>query len=107
MEQSEKVGFYSLGINVFLVVLKGVLGWLSGSIGLIADAIHSLTDVISSGTVVAGIKLSRRKSKNFPYGLYKVENLVSLVSSILIFLAGYEIIRMVFTRAQRLEQKYI
>lgn len=107
MEQSEKIGIYSFGINLLLVAIKAVLGYLSGSIGLIADAIHSCTDVISSATVVAGIRLSRRKSRNFPYGLYKVENLVSLVSSILIFVSGYEIIHMVFTRQNKLNPKYL
>lgn len=107
MEQSEKIGVYSLGINLLLVIIKGLLGYLSGSIGLVADAIHSFTDVISSGTVVAGIKLSRRKSKNFPYGLYKVENFVSLISSIFIFGAGYEIIRITFTRHEKLNPKYL
>ena len=42
--------------------------------------------------VFIGLKISKRKSKAFPYGLYKVENLIALVSSLLIFFAGYEII---------------
>jgi len=92
MEQSEKVGLYSIGINLLLVGIKVFLSLLSGSVALFADAIHSFTDVISSATVLAGIRISKRKSKNFPYGLYKVENFVSLLSSIFIFLAGYEII---------------
>jgi cation diffusion facilitator family transporter len=41
--------------------------------------------------MLVGILLSNRKSSQFPYGLYKVENLVSLVSAFAIFFAGYEI----------------
>ena len=78
------------------MALKGGLAFLSGSVALVADAIHSATDVISSITVLAGIKISKRKSKNFPYGLYKVENFVSLLTSLFIFLAGYEIVKTVF-----------
>lgn len=96
MEQSEKIGFYSIGTNLILVGIKIGLSALSGSVALFADAIHSATDVISSATVVAGIKISRRTSKSFPYGLYKVENFVSLLSSAFIFLAGYEIVHTVF-----------
>jgi len=96
MEQSERIRFYSVGINLLLVVIKIFLCILSGSVVLIADAIHSSTDVISSLAVFAGIKISKRTSKSFPYGLYKVENFVSLLSSIFIFLAGYEIVQMVF-----------
>jgi len=107
MESSEKIGTYSIGVNLILVGIKGLLGFLSGSVGLIADAIHSSSDVISSVTVLAGIKISRRKSKNFPYGLYKVENFVSLVSSIFIFLAGYKIVYTVFFKEQSLKTEYL
>ena len=107
MEQSEKIGVYSIGVNLLLVGIKGVLFFLSGSVALVADAIHSLTDVISSLTVFAGIKISKRKSKNFPYGLYKVQNFVSLLSSIFIFLAGYEIVHNVFFGQHTLKTKYL
>lgn len=96
MRQSEKIGVYSIAVNLLLVVIKAFLAYLSGSVALVADTIHSGTDVISSITVLAGIKISRRRSKNFPYGLYKVENFVSLLTSIFIFLAGYEIVKTVF-----------
>jgi cation diffusion facilitator family transporter len=107
MEQSEKIGLYSVGTNLLLVGLKYGLAILSGSMALVADAIHSATDVISSATVFAGIKLSKRKSKNFPYGLYKVENFVSLLSSILIFVAGYEIVHTVFFKPQTLKTQFL
>jgi cation diffusion facilitator family transporter len=107
MESSEKIGAYSIGVNLILVGIKGLLGFLSGSVALIADAIHSSTDVISSMTVLAGIKISKRKSKNFPYGLYKVENFVSLLSSIFIFLAGYEIIHTAFFEEASLKTEYL
>lgn len=107
MEENEKIGAYSIGVNLTLVGIKAVLGFLSGSVALLADAIHSSTDVISSITVLAGIKISKRKSKHFPYGLYKVENFVSLVSAILIFLAGYKIVYTAFSEHQSLNTRYI
>jgi len=63
MEQSEKIGLYSIGTNLILVGIKCGLSLLSGSVALIADAIHSATDVISSATVFAGIRISKRKSE--------------------------------------------
>ncbi len=107
MTQKEKIGFYSIGVNVLLVALKGGLAYLSGSVALVADAIHSATDVISSITVLAGIKISKRKSKNFPYGLYKVENFVSLLTSLFIFFAGYEIVKTVFFEPFTLKREYL
>jgi len=97
VEKPEKVALLSIATNLFLTGVKCLLAFISGSVALIADTIHSGTDVISSATVLAGIKISKRRSKTFPYGLYKVENLVSLIISLLIFLAGYEIAKMVFT----------
>jgi len=107
MERNEKIGAYSIGVNLLLVAIKALLSVLSGSVALIADAIHSSTDVISSITVLAGIKISKRKSKNFPYGLYKVENFVSLLSSIFIFLAGYKIVHTAFFEQQSLKIEYL
>jgi len=97
LERSEKAASLSIILNTSLTLIKYILASLSGSVALMADAIHSLTDVISSASVLMGIKLSKRRSKTFPYGLYKVENLVSLAMSLLIFLAGYGIFRETFT----------
>ena len=87
------VALLSAGFHIILVVLKYDLGNLSGSIALRADAFHSLADVLSSLGIFAGIKISERKSETFPYGLYKVENLAALVTSVFIFFAAYEIIK--------------
>jgi len=92
MERSERTSLFSVGMNIILFFLKYFLGVFSGSLALIADSIHSISDVIGSVAVFIGLKISKRKSKAFPYGLYKVENLIALVSSLLIFFAAYEII---------------
>jgi cation diffusion facilitator family transporter len=107
MDESEKIGWFSVVINSFLVILKIVLARLSGSIALLADAIHSLSDVISSATVLAGIKISKRKSARFPYGLFKVENLVCLISSLFIFFAGYEIVQTVLFKEESLKPEFL
>jgi cation diffusion facilitator family transporter len=98
VEKPEKIAFLSILTNLFLATLKCLLALLSGSVAIIADAIHSGTDVISSALVFFGIKISKRHSKTFPYGLYKVENFVSLITSFLIFLAGYEIAKEAFMK---------
>ncbi|MFC1714094.1 cation diffusion facilitator family transporter [Candidatus Poribacteria bacterium] len=91
MEKSEKVAALSIFVNIVLLAIKYIFAMLSGSVGLAADAIHSSSDVLASLTVFAGLKISKRRSKRFPYGLFKVENLVSLIVSIAILFAGYEI----------------
>jgi len=92
MERAEKTAWFAILTNLGLVGIKSFLAVISGSMAIKADAIHSLTDVLSSVIILLGIKTSRRKTRSFPYGLYKLENLIALGTSFLILLAGYEII---------------
>lgn len=96
MEDSEKTAWLSILTNLILVGIKTTVVLISGSLAVTADAIHSLSDVVSSAIVLVGIKISGRSAHGFPYGLYKVENLVAMVTSVLILFAGYEIIKAVF-----------
>ena len=95
-EQKRKISLYSIGVNTLLAVIKIIGGKLSGSAALMADGIHSLSDLAASMSVFVGITISNKKSESFPFGLYKVENLVALVSAFAIFIAGYEIAKDVF-----------
>ena len=91
----EQVGLYALLINLVLGGLNLALAAFSGSLALTASAVDSATDVIASLTVWVGLRISQRKSRTFPYGLYKIENLTSVIVALFIFLAGYEIVRAV------------
>ena len=104
MESSEKTALLSILTNLILVGIKSALAILSGSLAIKADAIHSLSDVVSSIIILIGIIISKRSSRNFPYGLYKVENLVALGTSFLIFFAGYEIVLEAFSGSSSLQQ---
>jgi cation diffusion facilitator family transporter len=92
MDKGEKVALFAIGINLSLFGIKYAFSTLSGSIALKADAFHSLSDVVASSTVFVGLIIAKRKMKSFPYGLYKVENLVSVMVALAIFYAGYEIV---------------
>ncbi len=101
MDSGERLALASVLVNLLVAGLKYLLGMFSGSLALLADAVHSAADVVSSASIWAGIRLSRRKSKMFPYGLYKVENLAALVTAVIIFLAGYEIAQSVLWAGER------
>lgn len=81
------------GLLVFvLAVAKAVIGFLSGSLVLISDAVHSASDLVSVFASWFGLKISQRKpDERFPYGYYKAENLATAVVSILILFAFWEI----------------
>lgn len=103
MNRIEKVALYSFTLNIFLLIIKLLAAIISGSMALMGDAIHSTTDTLSSLGVFLGLKFSSRKSKKFPLGLYKLENLVSLFISLAIFIAGYEIVReVIFSPPKRI-----
>lgn len=89
--EKKNISLYSVGINLFLSLIKIAGGMVSGSAALVADGVHSLSDLAASLSVYVGIIISNKKSDLFPHGLYKVENLVALISAFAIFFAGYEI----------------
>jgi cation diffusion facilitator family transporter len=87
----ERVGWYSVGINILLTLLNLAISLASGSLAVAAEMVHNLVDLMASVGVLVGLKLSQRKSRDFPYGMYKVENVVSAGIALLIFVTGYEI----------------
>jgi cation diffusion facilitator family transporter len=93
LKKGEKAAKYSAIANLSLAIIKGIVGVLSGSIALLADSVHSFSDIFASLAVYIGLKLSRRKpDEKFPYGYYKFETLASLIISVIIILSGFEII---------------
>ena len=89
-EQGRRVSGISLAINGGLSVVKLVTGVVGNSYALIADAIESLGDVLSSMIVWSGFVLaSKPPDKNHPYGHGKAEPLAALsVSGMLVGAAG-------------------
>jgi cation diffusion facilitator family transporter len=83
------------GLTTFtFAVAKAVIGMISGSIVLLADAVHSGADSFSTATAWFGLKIARREpTEKFRYGFYKAENITALIISGLIFFAGFEIIK--------------
>lgn len=92
----------SIGVNIALAVGKGVAGVASSSTALIGDAINSATDVLASFAAFVGLWVAGREHPSFPYGLYKAETVATLVTSIAIIVAAYEIGRQAMFGAERL-----
>jgi cation diffusion facilitator family transporter len=56
-----------------------LLAILTGSVGLLGDAIHNLSDVSTSAVVFLGFRLSRRPpTEKYPYGLERAEDLAGV-----------------------------
>lgn len=67
LEKSEKIGPISHGINLLLVVIKYTLTVTAGSGALLADAIHSFSDVISSATIFREYQNLQKKIQKIPF----------------------------------------
>jgi cation diffusion facilitator family transporter len=91
--QASQVAWASIGVNVVLGLLNLAIAVASGSLAVAAEMVHNLVDLVASVAVLAGVKIAERESRAFPYGLYKVENVVAVGVAILIFFTGYEISR--------------
>lgn len=77
--------------NLSLAIFKITVGSISGSKGLIADGLHSASDVLATGMVIISLKIaSKSEDDAHPWGYGKVEYVGSLfVYTILLVLGGY------------------
>ena len=81
---------FAIGIvlNLAIVVVEAVFGVLAGSMALLADAGHNLSDVLSLAVAWAGAKMARRSpSPRFTYGLKKGSILAALINALLLMVA--------------------
>ena len=75
--------------NMFLSIIKIVIGVVAQSSAMMADGIHSFSDVISTIGVIIGLKLSHKAADTeHPYGHERIESLSSLFLSIMLFLVA-------------------
>lgn len=79
-------------------LIELLLAVLTGSVGLLGDAIHNLSDVSTSAVVFLGFRLSRRPpTERYPYGLERAEDLAGIGIAVVIWasavFAGYESVR--------------
>ncbi|WP_051273279.1 cation diffusion facilitator family transporter [Desulfotruncus alcoholivorax] len=94
MEARVKAGWISVAGNVILIALKLSVGILTGTVSVIAEAVHSVTDLLSSFIALFAVKKAGMPSdEKHPYGYAKVENVSATVEALLIFLAAFLIIR--------------
>lgn len=84
-----KVSVVTIIINILLSAFKFFAGIMSNSSALISDAVHSLSDVLSTFIVIAGARMGGKKSDpGHPYGHERLENIASVILSIMLFATG-------------------
>lgn len=83
-------GIVSVIINVLLFAFKYIVGMLTGSLSIMADAWHSLSDCISSIIVIIGGVFSKKPAdKEHPFGHGRIELITSFIVGIMLVFIGY------------------
>jgi cation diffusion facilitator family transporter len=88
--QIKSITYLSIGANIGLSLVKAGIGLLAGSLALVADAIHSLSDVATDAAVLLGLRLgSKAPDQSHPYGHGRAETFsAGIVALILIIVGG-------------------
>jgi cation diffusion facilitator family transporter len=83
-------GVLSIIVNSLLFIAKYYAGVMSGSIALITDAWHTISDSASSLVLIVGTKMaSKPADKEHPYGHGRIELITALIIGLLLVLIGF------------------
>jgi len=97
MEEKDKYiqreGWLSIIANIVLFALKYWAGIVTGSIALIADAWHTLTDTISSIIVLVSGKISRKPADDdHPFGHGRAEHIAAIIIGVLLAIVAFDFV---------------
>lgn len=86
-------------VNAVLFGVKLVVGIISGSISVTADAFNNLSDATSSVITMLGFKLaSKPADEEHPFGHGRIEYLSGLIVSFMVLLVGFEFVKSSYAR---------
>ena len=99
--EGQRITWVSVGVNVLLTAMQVVVGLLAHSVALVADAMHTLSDVVADAFVLyANRKGAEAADAEHPYGHGRIETAASLVLGLLLAATGSGIL---ITAAGRLQ----
>ncbi|MBI1938071.1 MAG: cation transporter [Ignavibacteriales bacterium] len=89
----------ALVVNIFLFVIKAVVGVISNSIAVISEALNSLTDIISSIGIMYAVKISSKKpDQTHQFGHNAAQPIAAFIVSVFAFVVGINIVEESFKR---------
>ncbi len=92
LERKKRIQNVTIGgmaVNIFLSVLKFVGGTIGGSQAVVADAVHSLSDIVTDVAILIGVKYwSKPADTDHPHGHQRLEMIVTLgIGTLLVVVA--------------------
>ncbi|HSM81174.1 MAG TPA: cation diffusion facilitator family transporter [Nodosilinea sp.] len=95
----QRVLLITLALNLIVVALKATVGWLTGSLSLLADALHSVTDGANNVLGLATNRLANpQPDRDHPYGHQKYEAIGALGVAAFLGIACFEILKSALER---------
>ncbi len=96
---------------IFLTSMKLVIGILTGSLGILAEAAHSALDLVAAVVTLVAVRISGRPAdREHTYGHGKIENLSALFETVLLLVTCvwiiYEAINRLFFHEQAVEASF-
>ncbi|MEN6386127.1 MAG: cation diffusion facilitator family transporter [Phycisphaerales bacterium] len=106
-KQIIKVTWLGIFINVILVIIKIITGLAVSSMAMVADGIHSLSDLLTDFAIIFGVHISKKEpDEDHPYGHGWAENLITFFTGIPLGIAGgYMVIKAVHSIADHVMTK--
>ncbi len=93
MTRAARTARLSIVSNTCLIAMKLVIGFVTGSVSVLSEAIHSLMDLAAAFMAFFSIRMANRPAdKDHPYGHGKIENVSGVLEAALIFVAACLII---------------
>jgi cation diffusion facilitator family transporter len=84
-------GYISIAINLLLFIAKYLVGIASGSVAIIADGWHSLSDTLSSVAIVVGARASAKPpDQRHPFGHGRAQAITALIVGVILAVVGVD-----------------
>lgn len=84
-----RVSNVSIVVNIFLSLVKLIIGFVAASGAMISDAVHSASDVFSTVVVMIGANAAAKEPDNeHPYGHDRMECIAAVILSVVLFVTG-------------------
>lgn len=93
MSRKKNVALLSVASNSVLIILKLVVGFMSGSVSIVSEAIHSMMDLVAALIAFVSVRLADvPPDEDHPYGHEKFENVSGVIEGALIVAAAVWIV---------------
>ena len=108
LKLAERGAIISISTYLILSAAKLATGHLLHSSSLVADGFNNVSDIIANVALLIGIRMARQPAdRDHRFGHWKIEDLASLITSIIMFYVGFDVLRDTIQKILSREQTHI